>query len=68
MIRLVLLAMAYAVFIGGAHAADASACYTISDQDARAFCLAKAHNDSSRCYAIQRADMRAACLAEMRSK
>lgn len=46
--------------------ADAGTCYTISDSDIRAFCLAKAHNDSGRCYSIQRQDVRAMCLAEVR--
>lgn len=49
-----------------ARAEDAGTCYTISDADARTYCLARAHQDSGRCYAIQRPDMRAQCLAEVR--
>lgn len=44
----------------------ASACYNISDADARAACLARAHRDPGRCYSVQRADARAQCLAEVR--
>ncbi len=50
-----------------AQAADAGACYMISNADSRAFCLAKARGEPSMCYAIQATDMRAACLAEVRS-
>lgn len=51
---------------GHAAATDASTCYTISDPDHRAMCLAKAHKDSGRCYSIQRQDLRAECQAETR--
>lgn len=51
---------------GRAVAEDASTCYTISDADARTYCLARAHKDPARCYAVQRADLRAQCLAEVR--
>lgn len=44
----------------------AGACYSIQDNDARAACLAKAHNDPGRCYSVQSADKRAQCLAELR--
>lgn len=49
-----------------AHAANTSACYSVGDADARAYCLAKAHREPSICYSIIRADMRAMCLAETR--
>ncbi|WNL63648.1 hypothetical protein ST4_090 [Aeromonas phage ST4] len=51
---------------GNAAATDAGTCYTISDPDHRALCLAKAHKDSGRCYSIQRQDLRAECQAETR--
>ena len=54
------------VLVGGAHAADAGACYSIPDHDARAWCLARAHKDPSRCYSVQDASKRAECLAEVR--
>lgn len=47
-------------------ATQAAACYTITDPDARAYCLAKVHRESSRCYSVQQADKRAQCLAEVR--
>lgn len=47
-------------------AADAGSCYTITDADARAYCLAKAHKQSAQCYAIQSSSLRAQCLAEVR--
>lgn len=43
-----------------------SACYSIQDADARAFCLARAHRNPSMCYSVQRPDMRSMCLAEVR--
>jgi len=46
-------------------ASDAGACYSIADQDQRAYCLAKAHREPATCYAIQRADLRAQCRAEV---
>ena len=45
--------------------ADAGTCYTIADQDARTFCLARAHGDVGRCYAIRAPDVRARCRAEV---
>lgn len=47
-------------------ASDASACYNISDADARTYCLAQARGESSQCYSIQRPDLRSQCLAEVR--
>ena len=49
-----------------AKAADAGACYTVQDADARTYCLARAHSEPAQCYAIQKADMRSKCLAEVR--
>lgn len=49
-----------------ASATDAASCYSIAEADARAYCLAFAHNDPGRCYAIQNAALRAQCLAEVR--
>lgn len=49
-------------------AADIGPCYTISNADSRAYCLAKARGEPSMFYAIQAADMRAACLAEVRKR
>lgn len=49
-----------------AQAADTGACYTISDPDARAYCLAKARQEPAGCYTVQRADLRAQCQAEVR--
>lgn len=51
---------------GQALATDAGTCYTITDQDHRNLCRAKAHKDPGICYAIQRGDIRSACLAETR--
>lgn len=50
-----------------AMANDSGACYSITDSDARTFCLARAHKDPGRCYSIKAQDVRAACLAEVRS-
>lgn len=47
-------------------AGQASACYSITDADARSYCIAKARGESSQCYTIQRADLRSQCLAEVR--
>lgn len=55
-----------ALIASAAQASDSGACYTISDADARTYCLARARQQPSQCYAIQRADMRALCLAEVR--
>jgi len=63
-----LLLFALAVTLFGpvlAIAADAGACYNISDGDARSYCLARAHRQPDICYTIQRPDMRAQCLAEV---
>ena len=69
--RHLILSLAYAApLLAGPHmaAADtvsrASACYSVSDADARASCLARARKDASRCYNVQRADMRQQCLSE----
>lgn len=62
----VLAAVATIYIVAPARATDAGTCYTISDADARTYCLAKAHKDPGRCYAIQRADLRSQCLAETR--
>ncbi|WP_159717025.1 hypothetical protein [Geminicoccus flavidas] len=66
---LVLPAMipAPALLAGAARAADAAACYAISDADARTACLAKARRDPGMCYAVLQADRRAQCLAETRA-
>jgi hypothetical protein len=45
---------------------DAGTCYTISNPDARNYCLAKARHEPSQCYAIQRNDLRSLCLSETR--
>lgn len=49
-----------------AHAADAGACYAITDSDARTYCLARAHREVGTCYAIKDAGLRSQCLAEVR--
>lgn len=54
------------LFQVAAHAADAGTCYTISDSDARTYCLARAHKEPAQCYSIKQADMRAQCMAEVR--
>src|SRR5690606_3792054 len=46
--------------------ADAGTCYSISDGDARTYCLARAHADPGRCYSIQASGMRSICLSEVR--
>ena len=64
------LFLAYAVALvvtpASAYAADAGTCYTISDSDARTYCLARAHKEPAQCYSIKQADMRAQCMAEVR--
>lgn len=55
-----------ALLASTAHAADSGACYTISDPDARAYCLAKVRQEPAGCYTVQRADLRAQCQAEVR--
>lgn len=54
------------LYVIGAQAADAGACYSIADSDARAYCRAKAHRDPSICYSIKASDIRSQCLAEVR--
>ena len=53
------------IFMIPAMASEPGTCYIIQNADARAYCLAKAHNDSSRCYAIQDSGKRSECLAEL---
>lgn len=48
-----------------ARANDAGTCYTISDADARALCLARAHRNIGMCYSIQEPSLRAQCRAEV---
>lgn len=48
--------------------AAAGACYAITDADARAACLAKAHRDPGRCYSVKDSGKRAVCIAEVRGK
>ncbi|WP_428828026.1 hypothetical protein ACLIKD_08880 [Azonexus sp. IMCC34842] len=48
--------------------AAASACYSVSDADSRAACLAKVYKDPSRCYSVQSPEKRALCLAEVKTK
>lgn len=58
-----------ALIFGGCHPAmaeDASACYLVTDSDARAFCRAKVNKEPGTCYVIKKPDMRAQCLAETR--
>lgn len=55
-----------ALLASTAQAADSGVCYTISDPDARAYCLAKARQEPAGCYTVQRADLRAQCQAEVR--
>jgi hypothetical protein len=50
----------------GMRAGRASACYSISDADARAACLARVYSSPSQCYSVRDADKRAECLAETR--
>ena len=49
-----------------AMAADASACYNITDADARTYCLARAHRQPGQCSSIQNPAMRSMCLSEVR--
>lgn len=53
-------------FTATANAVDASSCYAIAQADARAYCLALAHNEPGRCYSIQDSTTRSRCLAEVR--
>lgn len=46
--------------------ADSAACYSISDPNARSYCLARERKDPSACYAISSPDLRSMCLAEVR--
>lgn len=59
------LALAF-IAPAAAQALEASACYTISNADQRAWCLAKARGESSMCYTIQDQVTRAQCIAEVR--
>lgn len=47
-------------------ASQTSACYNITDSDARGFCIARVRRDVSQCYNIQRGGLRSMCLAEVR--
>lgn len=58
------MAIVAALTATSAAATDAGTCYTITDQDHRTACLAKAHQDPARCYAIQDQQLRAECRAE----
>lgn len=60
---LLLLMLVYVV--APAHASNAGSCYSISDGDARNYCLAKARKEPGMCYSIHKADMRSMCLAEV---
>lgn len=66
MFRIQLMVVMLLAVAGQVQAADSSACYSIGNADARAYCLAKAHRNSSGCYSIQSSDLRAQCLAEVR--
>lgn len=61
-----LLALSMIYIVAPARADDAGACYTITNMDARNYCIAKARHQPGMCYAIQRGDLRAECLAETR--
>lgn len=62
-----LLVLIWMLVVGGAAwAADAGSCCAVSDSDARAYCLARAHGDVGRCYAISSPGMRSQCIAELR--
>lgn len=67
--RHIVLAVSYAVALlvtpASAIAADAGACYSVSDQDQRTYCLARAHRDPAICYGIQSTSLRAQCRAEV---
>lgn len=62
----ILVALTMLYVVAPARSADVSACYNISDMDARSYCIAKARKSPGMCYSIQRADLRAQCLAETR--
>lgn len=64
--RAIIFTLSMLATLPTAAATTASACYNISDADARAACLARAHRDPGRCYSVQRSDLRAQCLAEVR--
>lgn len=53
------------VWTGGAFACTAH-CYTITDRDARAQCLAVLKQDHDYCYAIREHDARRYCLARVK--
>lgn len=63
--RIALCLIPLLLVASAATAADSSACYSISNADARAYCIAKARNQSSACYSIQSSDARSQCLAEV---
>ena len=70
--RVAWLSFALAIFLFGpvialaGQAATASACYNITDADARTYCLARAHRQPGQCYSIQNPAMRSMCLSEVR--
>ena len=43
--------------------ADASSCYSISNQDAKNMCLAEAKHEKSYCYSVSDRDRKNYCLA-----
>ncbi len=43
--------------------ADASSCYSISNQDSKNLCLAQAKQDKSYCYSVSDRDRKNYCLA-----
>lgn len=47
-------------------AASPSACYNVTDSDARSYCIARAKREPAQCYNIQASGMRSMCLAEVR--
>lgn len=62
-----LIVAAFALSPSGVKA-NAGACYTIDNADARNYCLAKARKEPSMCYTIQSSSIRSQCLAEVRKK
>lgn len=61
-----LILAAVALIAGSARAADVATCHTITDADARTYCLAKARSEPGMCYAVTKPDLRSQCLAEVR--
>ncbi len=43
--------------------ADASSCYSISNQDSKNICLAQAKHEKSYCYSVSDSDRKNYCLA-----